>query len=158
MIGPGPASADPAGISIEPVNPTVDDDVLITVTGQTPCVVPVPPIQQFHSIEENAITITIDVYGNACLTAVDSFTVTENVGKLATGTYDVVASVDVGRDVPDTYNHTFEVTGPPSSPETLPNTGGAPRSAARGPLAMMAGLTLAALGAGVVSRLARSRA
>lgn len=83
-----------ASIIIEPPRPTSEDYVLITVSGEysNPCF----EIFSSHEINGNTITISVQIVpiGEVCIQVITPWSVTEEIGQLPPGGYEVTAIID----------------------------------------------------------------
>ena len=83
-----------ASITIEPPQPTSEDYVLITVSGEfaNPCF----EIFSSHEINGNNITISVQIVptGEVCIQVITPWSVTEAIGQLPPGEYKVAAIID----------------------------------------------------------------
>ena len=76
-------------VTVEPPAPTEEDPISITVEGTMwmTC-----PVTSFHSLSKNFIMISVSVPpGSYCLAIPGAFSVTEEIGRLAAGSYQVKA-------------------------------------------------------------------
>ena len=83
-----------ASITIEPPQPTSEDYVLITVSGEfaNPCF----EIFSSHEISGDNITISVQIVpvGEVCIQVITPWGVTEEIGQLPPGDYEVTAIID----------------------------------------------------------------
>ena len=104
-------------LSVVPPARTEADAVRIEVTGSLPT--PCYDVSSSHVLTGNSIVVTVDIVpvGTHCILVVGSFSVSEEVGQLANGSYSVQATVNVPccypcDPSPCVLTTTFEVGGP----------------------------------------------
>ena len=171
VFGPTTYAFPPEQVLVTPLLPTEADTVSIEVRGllPTPCFEAVSS----HVLAGNSIFVTIDLVEVAshCAQVLSAYSISEEVGQLAPGSYFVEATVNAPYPCdPCTETATFEVAGPPVGGfAELPHGNGAASldaSASSGPSAgalasIIAGIVAAAAGvvalAGAARRVSRRR-
>ncbi len=110
-------AGDSIVLSVVPMAPTEADAVTIEVTGSLPT--PCYDVSSSHVLAGDSIYVTVDVVpvGTHCVQVVSSFSVSEEVGQLANGSYSVQAIVNIPccfpcSPSPCVESTTFEVGGP----------------------------------------------